>query len=372
MTDSNRRKEIATGLFIFLILFGGFGFGEFSLRLINYFRFGAARAGAAMVDDPAGPLVVDPATQIMRPRPGFSGGNIQINELGFRSPPLEQPKPESRIRLAFVGASTTYDFYANSNETTWPHLTWRFIQDAVPGCHFDYANAGIWGLGLRQYGTAIDRYIAPITPDVIVIFGPGIGGEAARVAREKGRPSDRSSRLARISFLWQTIEANARTISRQRAALRPEGKITIDPTEFARGFEDGLEGAVRRAQSIASVVVLVGQRGHLRRHQSPQEQIAAAASQIDDLPYLTVGAMLDLREAIDAATARVAVRTGALLVPLAIPGDDIYWADSVHFREPASRLLAELLEQRLLGAEQFRTMLRQRGCDCGGFRQSLR
>src|SRR5271168_4933764 len=103
MTGPDRRREIATGLFVFLLLFGGFGFGELTLRLINYERYGTMRiTDFVNPDASAGLLSVDPATGIERPSPGFSGGGIHINQLGFRGPPLDIPKPSSRIRLAFV------------------------------------------------------------------------------------------------------------------------------------------------------------------------------------------------------------------------------------------------------------------------------
>ncbi len=48
--------------------------------------------------------------------------NMQINSMGFRSPELINPKPDSIIRLAFLEASTTFCAEINENKLTWPHL----------------------------------------------------------------------------------------------------------------------------------------------------------------------------------------------------------------------------------------------------------
>ena len=43
---------------------------------------------------------------------------ISVNSLGFRGPPLTQPKPEGLLRIAFLGASTTFCAEVSGNNMT--------------------------------------------------------------------------------------------------------------------------------------------------------------------------------------------------------------------------------------------------------------
>src|SRR5262249_19725924 len=61
---------------------------------------------------------IDPASGLRVPRADQSTKKIRINSLGFRSPELQTPKPARTVRLAFLGASTTYCAEASSNEAT--------------------------------------------------------------------------------------------------------------------------------------------------------------------------------------------------------------------------------------------------------------
>jgi hypothetical protein len=71
--------------------------------------------------------IVDPVYQLRILVPNSKIGPIHINSLGFRSPEIEIPKPSSTVRLAFLGASTTYGAEVSSNELTWPHLTMSML-----------------------------------------------------------------------------------------------------------------------------------------------------------------------------------------------------------------------------------------------------
>jgi hypothetical protein len=50
----------------------------------------------------------DPVTGLRIPVAGARMGGIEINSFGFRDDEIDNPKPRGRVRLAFLGGSTTF------------------------------------------------------------------------------------------------------------------------------------------------------------------------------------------------------------------------------------------------------------------------
>ena len=84
-------------------------------------------------------LKIDQQTGLRVPT---STGPIKMNSLGFRSPELGIQKATGTIRLAFLGASTTFSAEASSNEVACPHLVWVQLQENYSDIEFDFVNAG--------------------------------------------------------------------------------------------------------------------------------------------------------------------------------------------------------------------------------------
>ena len=68
-----------------------------------------------------------------------------INKQGFRGPDIVSPKPHGTIRLAFIGASTTFCAEVYELDQTWPHLITQALKQRFPGVRFDYVNAAVSG-----------------------------------------------------------------------------------------------------------------------------------------------------------------------------------------------------------------------------------
>src|SRR6185436_2389146 len=74
----------------------------------------------------------------------FAGNTrVQTDERGFRSPPVRVPKPPRTLRLAFLGASTTFCSQVASNEKTWPRLVQLALQEQLPDVTVEHVNAGV-------------------------------------------------------------------------------------------------------------------------------------------------------------------------------------------------------------------------------------
>jgi hypothetical protein len=111
---------------------------EGGVRLRQWLRYGSA-------DNSLYATTVDATSGLTFATPGQTTSRISINSLGFRGPELETPKPTGRIRLAFIGASTTFCAEVSSNEMAWPHLVRNTLQRHWPNVSFDYVNSAVPG-----------------------------------------------------------------------------------------------------------------------------------------------------------------------------------------------------------------------------------
>jgi hypothetical protein len=136
---------------------------EVIVRVRQHWKYGSA---AATVHD----FTIDPASGLRIPVPGSNRAGIAINSLGFRGPEIAVPKPEGTIRLAFLGASTTYCAEVSSNELVWPHLVTVKLQEQYPGVRFDYINAAVPGYSTEQSLKNFETRVAHLQPDVVVFY----------------------------------------------------------------------------------------------------------------------------------------------------------------------------------------------------------
>ena len=104
LTLNERQREIATGLVILALAFGGLGAGEAALRIMNLAKFGVADTVGK-----SDKYYVDPLSGLRAPRPDSVHGKARMSSLGYRSPEIAVPKPADVVRIVFLGSSTTFD-----------------------------------------------------------------------------------------------------------------------------------------------------------------------------------------------------------------------------------------------------------------------
>src|SRR5262249_6459394 len=107
---------------------------------------------------------LDRVSGLRIPVPGGRFGPILINSFGFRSPEITEDKPPGRVRVAFLGGSTTYCAEVSSNEMTWPHLVWKALHERWPDLDIDYINAGVPGYTTRALLPALEKRVARFCP----------------------------------------------------------------------------------------------------------------------------------------------------------------------------------------------------------------
>lgn len=300
-------------------------------------------------------LTLHEASGLQIPTPGLVRGGIRINGLGFRGPEIAMPKPDGTVRLAFLGASTTYCAEVSSNEVAWPHLVTEMLRSRYPETRFDYVNAGVPGYTTAENIKNLEFRVAPLEPDVIVIYEAtnDLSMDTRRLAQREGLLSenpDRTSALGRWSTLWFLLEKNWKVWRRQGAARTGDSRLQFDPQALSRDFELRLDSLVERAQRQARLVVLVTFSHRVRHDQSDEEKLNASVTSLYYMPYMSVEGLLAGFDEYNRVIREIARTRGALLVAGEdeIPGDARHFVDSVHFTDRGSRQMAERVVRVLL------------------------
>ena len=93
---------------------------------------------------------------------------ITVNALGFRGPEVVVPKPSGRFRVAVIGDSLTLGWGVADNETYAARLE-QVLRARFPGRDLDVVNLGIGGFNTRQAVTWLERNVARVEPDLVLV-----------------------------------------------------------------------------------------------------------------------------------------------------------------------------------------------------------
>ncbi|MDH3591041.1 MAG: SGNH/GDSL hydrolase family protein [Planctomycetota bacterium] len=307
---------------------------------------------------------VDEATGLMIPEPNSTTGGIRISKRGFRNADLDDPKPDGRVRLAFLGASTTFCAEVSSNATAWPHLVNDALAKRFPDRSFDYCNAGVPGYTTEESLTNLEGRVAPLKPDLILIYHAtnDLSGDTNTLAQEggiyTGKPEN-PSWLAKISLTWYLIEKNLQVAARQRQSQKASGQLKFDPSQTEDAFRKRLETLVVAAKNHASAVALITFSVKVRREQDEKTRLDSCNTSLFYMPYMTVPGLLDGFEAYNRVIREVAQAHGVILIDgeHEIPGDDDHFNDSVHFKDLGCEKMAERVIRRLVAAPAFQSLV---------------
>ena len=308
---------------------------------------------------------VDQRINLRVPIANLSSGRISINSLGFRGPEIAVPKPPGTVRLAFLGASTTWCGEVTGNDYVWPHLVTASLGQTFPRARFDYVNGGVPGYTMDSVLKNMQHRVAPLQPDVVVIYevSNNLTGDLRELAARRGIITEaRVQELAwpsRYSLLWLLAEKNLRVLNAQRIAASDQGRLEVDPRTLGEAFRRDLTQVVRAAQQHAKLVAVATFSIHLRRDQSPEQQKHASSSSFFYMPFATTGLLLEGYERYNQVVREVALETGAFLIEgeNSIPGDPAHFTDSVHFTDAGSKAMAQRISQALVANAGLRKIV---------------
>ena len=352
-----RQRRLVLGAIVVLASCTLFGAAELGLRVRQEIRFGKF----LRIEDT---YTLDPKSGMRIPVPGRSFGGIHINSMGFRGPELKMPKSRSTLRLAFLGSSTTYCAEVSNNENTWPHLVAEALQAEWPGLSVDYINGGVPGYSVSSSLKNLEYRVTPLEPDVIVIYEGhnDLTGNSFNLARKQGLvstpPAQNLSWPAKYSLLWYLVEKNLVIMSHERTARQTAGKLSFDKEDLAGPFRRDLKDLVELSKRTAPIIVLVTFSTQLREDQTPEQQSRAAATSLYYMPYMSVNGLIQGYAEYNGVVRQVAWETGAVLIAgeNAIPGDAQHFADSVHFTDKGSHVMARRVARGLIQSPRLQEL----------------
>lgn len=332
---------------------------EAAVRVRQWIRYGTSNAEVVT-------LVTDPATGLRIAQPHIDTGRIRTDSHGFRNPEIAMPKPPDRVRLAFLGGSTTFCAEVSSNDVTWPALVVRRLAARYPDVSFDFVNGGQPGYGTESSLKSLRLRVAPLHPDLVLYYEAtnDFSMDTRELARHRGLfqgKADNPSELARVSSAWALVEKTMRYRSRA-AGIASGPRLVYDADSLARGFEGRLVTLLTTARESAALIAIATFSHKVRRDQPPDVQRKACESSLYYAPYMSVEGLLEGWDAYNRAIGAAARATGAILIggDETIPGDDLHFADSVHFRDAGSVLMAERVADALIASPEFNRLVAAR------------
>ncbi len=263
---------------------------------------------------------------------------VDINTLGFRGSELAVPKPPGTFRVWCVGGSTTFDIYASSNEATWPARLEALLSARSKRVRVEVVNAGIPGENLDGSLEDFERFYPTVRPDVLVVYhGPN---DIQRGLDEVfGFPHAPDSvpplpDFALIRFLSREV-ADPAELERMNREVN-EDVLDLVERRIVRLLDAAEARGVRVVMATHAFRAEKGARGEVAR-----KQVGRCAAIYMMVPDRVVEGIDRLNDLI----VRLAARRGLPVadVRAAVPPEDRYWGDALHFSDAGSELAARAI-----------------------------
>lgn len=344
-------------LVIFIVLFS---IAEIGVRFRHYLKYG----GFSGIENS---YKADEKTGMRIPIPGKTTGGISINSLGFRGPEIAEEKPSNGVRLAFLGASTTYCAEVTSNDLVWTDLVTQKLGTASPNIPFDYINGGVPGYKVSDSINNLKLRVANLHPDIVFIYHAtnDLSFNTRRLAKAQGLISEKDNEKESLSWFSQysllayLVEKNLRLIALQNQSEKIQGVLKYDIKEIIEPFEKDLRKLVDESKKTAKFVALITFSHRIRAEQSQKERTKASITSLYYMPYMTVDAILEGFDAYNDVIRRVAHEENVFLIDnnFSIAGDGVNFNDSVHFTNQGSEQMANRIYSSLAKSQKFKKII---------------
>lgn len=297
--------------------------------------------------------VLDPALNLRVPRAGFQSARLNINALGFRGAEMAPEKAPGTLRIAFLGASTTFCAEVSADEKAWPFQVEQMLRQDNPGLAVQSVNAGVPGYTLASIRRNLEARVAPLRPDIIVIYeatndlsaNSNLAAEAAGIT--VARDAVESSWLRDNSLLAYLVHKNIMVMLRQWSADDDTGKLAVPSENLTPNYARELTTLVRAARQVTDRVVLLTFSTRMRAGQSPDELKRAGITALYYASHRRPEDLVRDFAAYNETMRRVARDEGVAVIEVAerIPADATHFVDSVHFSDIGATLMARIVAE---------------------------
>lgn len=353
---SKKRIAFLIGLQLLLLVLGLEG----ALRVRAWKRFGTPKARIA---DAYLSKTDDFPYLVPIPGAALEGDfvSLHINSLGFRGEEFPLEKQPGELRIACLGASTTFCAEASSDEQTWPAKLQADLSARYPDRLIRVINAGIPGYCIEHSAENLRRRVLPLQPDLVILYHAynDIIDDSRAIAAAAGLVDEAEpavtlgDRLSDISVLY--------TVASKNLAIRSGGKQPSASTQQLNALPDEMpdhfisELAAIHAELKARDIQLVLSTfiTKFRPSQPPEVQRANADITAIYMPWMSME-MLNESFADYNAAIRAFAKTHQLPIVLdtdSIPADGEHFADCIHFTDAGSALMAQRFANFLVERE---------------------
>lgn len=308
---------------------------------------------------------------LIMPRPGYeSKGSttwIKINSLGFRGDEIAVTKPPNTIRIACLGASTTFCAEVSSNLATWPQRLGQELARKYPDIKFEVINAGVSGRMASDSLKTLKRRVLPLRPDIVLVYHANndIMLDSRAIAQERGliargvnhQPPGPIGILAKYSLLVDLVYKNVWIASSRVEQEDATGKLGGIPHEMPDRFIDIYRQIHAELAERDILLALSTFQVKYRRDQDRSQQLRNADVSFWNAPWMTID---DLLDAVDLYNRAIRDFAHEHDIPVMadtgfIPADDGHFTDAMHLTDRGCDLLAlkfvDLFEQAKLVEE---------------------
>ncbi len=346
VTIPTHRKVIYLAVLVLVL----FVICEVGLRARQWVRYGSF---SASVRDPM--LVYDPQADLLVPKPGYEmkGArlNIKINSLGFRGDEFAKAKPAGTVRIASLGASTTFCAEVSHNHKTWPHRLQEKLADAYPGVKFEVINTAIGGYTASENVKNLTHRVLPLDPDLAIYYEGNneITKDTRQLALDRGliasaNPRSFANTIASYSLLFDLTYKNLTILAgRRKAAATAAATMDRVPPDLPQHFigllnEMRLKLAANDVPLVLSTFIV-----KFRRSQPRDVQLANADVEFYYMPWMSIDGLLDAMDTYNKAILDYAATNHLPVVDdrEAVPPDAEHFSDCMHFVDKGAEAMAD-------------------------------
>ena len=297
-------------------------------------------------------FVIDTATGLLllRPNAVIRGRQQEIlsNSLGLRSEELPAGKVSGQYRVAVIGASSVMGAYSKTNDDTLPAMLMARLRVALVGVDVRVINAGMVGYGLDDQRRMLGYVAHHLHPDLVFVY-PGVNDFAGycRAARTPGVVNAYPLPQLELPRWLMSVDL----LLKNTVALRPVTKVsnrvvnasTLDIT----AYRQRIEMLVMATRDRGVRLVLSTNARSYRPDQAPEVQQERARTARFYNPCFDVNGLNILYDRHNAVIDEVGAKYGVPVLHVGdrVPGEPIYFRDSVHFSTEGKALVAQMFAE---------------------------